>query len=64
MVYTSPESPWIKTLKPFLDKKKALQADAWGYHPSAEVDNLFQVNTLALQPNYNHELRFHSQTSQ
>lgn len=43
MVYTSPESPWIKTLKPFLEKKKALQADAWGYHPSEEVDGLFQV---------------------
>jgi len=43
MVYTSPESPWIKTLRPFLEKKKALQADAWGYHPSDEVDNLFQV---------------------
>lgn len=43
MVYTSPDSPWIKTLKPFLDKKKALQADAWGHYPSAEVDQLFTV---------------------
>ncbi|KAF8429702.1 putative glucanase [Tirmania nivea] len=33
--------PWVKTLRPFLEKKKALQADAWGYHPSDEVDGLF-----------------------
>lgn len=43
MVYTSPDTPWIKTLKPFLDKKKALQADAWGYYPSEEVDGIFEV---------------------
>lgn len=48
MVYTAPESPWMKTLKPFLDKKKALQADAWGHYPSAEVDELFQVVSLDL----------------
>ncbi|KAL0631611.1 hypothetical protein Q9L58_009527 [Maublancomyces gigas] len=42
MVYTSPESPWIKTLKPFLEKKKALQADAWGLYPSEEIDQIFK----------------------
>ncbi|KAA8913590.1 putative glucanase [Sphaerosporella brunnea] len=42
MIYTSPTSPWIKTLQPFLEKKKKIQADAWGYHPSAEIDALFK----------------------
>ncbi|KAI5794925.1 putative glucanase [Pyronema domesticum] len=42
MIYTSPESKWISTLKPFLDKKQAIQADAWGYHPNPEVDAIFK----------------------
>jgi len=30
MVYTSPSSPYIKLLKPFLEKKKRLGVDKWG----------------------------------
>ncbi|KAJ5113630.1 putative glucan 1-3-beta-glucosidase A [Penicillium angulare] len=45
MVTTSPESPWNKLIKPFLHKKRATQADAWGKFPSAEVDAL--INPLA-----------------
>lgn len=37
MVYTSPDSVWNKTIAPFLEKKKALQLDYWGQHPSKQV---------------------------
>ncbi|EJT96664.1 glycoside hydrolase [Dacryopinax primogenitus] len=30
MVYASPDSPYVKTLQPFIEKKKKLAADAWG----------------------------------
>lgn len=40
MVYTSPESPWNKLVKPMLEKKKRLQLDSWGQYPSEEVDKL------------------------
>ncbi|KAG9004711.1 hypothetical protein FRB94_002553 [Tulasnella sp. JGI-2019a] len=30
MVYASPDTPYIKRLKPFLQKKKRLAADSWG----------------------------------
>lgn len=48
MVYTSPDSPWIKILKPFLEKKKRLQVDAWGYYPSEEIDQIFKVGFQVL----------------
>lgn len=38
MVYTNPTSLWNKTIAPFLEKKKELQLDAWGKHPSPQVD--------------------------
>lgn len=38
MVYASPESPYIKLLKPFLDKKKGLVADEWGANASIVKD--------------------------
>jgi len=37
MVYTSPDSFWMTTIKPFLEKKRALQLDAWGKYPSKQV---------------------------
>ncbi|RDW80490.1 glycoside hydrolase family 5 protein [Coleophoma crateriformis] len=40
MVYTSPDSKWNKTIAPFLEKKRALQLDAWGKHPSKQVSDV------------------------
>lgn len=45
MVHTSPDSPWNKLIQPFLQKKRATQADAWGKIPSPEVDAV--INPLA-----------------
>ncbi|KAG8960321.1 hypothetical protein FRC03_006775 [Tulasnella sp. 419] len=41
MVYVSPESAWIKRLKPFLQKKKRVAADEWGCD-SKTVSHIFQ----------------------
>ena len=41
MIYTSPDSPWNRAIRPFVAKKKATQADAWGKRPSVEVDRVF-----------------------
>ncbi|KAI5838510.1 glycoside hydrolase superfamily [Morchella snyderi] len=41
MVYADPKGKWMKTLQPFIEKKKKVQADAWGYWPSEEVDGIF-----------------------
>lgn len=38
MIYTDPESRWNKTLKPFLDKKRALWLDKWGRRPAPEPE--------------------------
>lgn len=40
MIHTDPDSAWNRTIKPFLDKKKRLQLDAWGKHPSKEVEDV------------------------
>lgn len=40
MVHTSHESKWNKTIKTFLDKKRALRLDAWGAHPSKECSEV------------------------
>ena len=42
MVYTSPTSPWNQLVAPFLHKKRATQADAWGKMPSTEVDSVIK----------------------
>ncbi|KAG8913346.1 hypothetical protein FRC01_004591 [Tulasnella sp. 417] len=41
MVYISPDTPYIKRLKPFLEKKKRLAADEWGCDVST-VDHIFK----------------------
>ena len=38
MVYTSPKSAWNTLIQPFLEKKRALQIDAWGKYPSKEAE--------------------------
>ena len=38
MVYASPDSPWMKLIGPFLEKKKELQLDMWGKYSSEEAD--------------------------
>ena len=38
MVHTSPQSPWNKLIQPFLEKKRHLQLDAWGKHPSPDAE--------------------------
>ena len=38
MLHTAPESPWMRLLQPFLDKKRRLQLDAWGKYPSPEAE--------------------------
>jgi hypothetical protein len=40
MIYTDPESKWIKTIQRFLEKKKRLQLDGWGPHPSEEPERV------------------------
>lgn len=40
MVHTDPNGVWNKTLQPFLEKKKRYQLDAWGKHPSKEVEDV------------------------
>jgi hypothetical protein len=37
-VYASPDSPWMKLVGPFPEKKKELQLDMWGKYPSEEAD--------------------------
>jgi hypothetical protein len=37
MVYTSADSFYMKTIAPFLVKKRALQLDSWGKYPSPQV---------------------------
>jgi pimeloyl-ACP methyl ester carboxylesterase len=38
MIYTDPESKWNKTIKPFLDKKRAFWLDKWGRRPAPEPE--------------------------
>ena len=40
MVHTDPNSKWMKTIAPFLEKKRALQLDAWGRYPSKQVEDV------------------------
>ena len=51
MVHTSPDSSWNRRLQPFLAKKKATQADAWGKHPSQEIDALMDTLVQWLERN-------------
>lgn len=44
MVHVDPESKWMKTIGPFLEKKRALQLDAWGRYPSKQVEDV--INPL------------------
>lgn len=44
MVHTNPDSLWNKTIKPFLDKKRAYRLDAWGAHPSKQCSDV--INPL------------------
>ena len=39
MVYCDPQSKWMKTIAPFLAKKRDLQLDAWGRQPTEQVDD-------------------------
>lgn len=40
MVYLSPDSLYMRTISPFLEKKRRLQLDAWGKYPSREVEDV------------------------
>jgi len=40
IVHLDPESEWMPTIAPFLEKKRALQLDAWGRHPSKQVEDV------------------------
>lgn len=40
MVYTDPDGFWKKTIQPFLEKKRQFQTDAWGRHPSKQVEEV------------------------
>lgn len=37
MLYASPDTPYAKLIKPFLEKKKKLKLDFWGKCPSNEM---------------------------
>jgi hypothetical protein len=51
MIYTDPSSKWVSTLKPFLEKKKKLQVDAWGHFPSEEIDSLLDPLVAWIEKN-------------
>jgi len=42
MVYLDPESKYMRTIAPFLEKKRALQLDAWGRYPSKQVEEVIE----------------------
>ncbi|KAK4631753.1 Beta-xylosidase [Fulvia fulva] len=44
MIHTDPASKWMKTISPFLVKKRFLQLDAWGRYPSKQVEDV--INPL------------------
>lgn len=41
MVYTDPDTPYIRLLKPFLEKKKRLGLDKWG-RDDTHVEQIYQ----------------------
>jgi Cellulase (glycosyl hydrolase family 5) len=49
MVYADPESPWMKLIGPFLEKKKELQLDMWGKYPSEEADAVMKPLTAWIE---------------
>lgn len=38
MVHADPQSKYMQTIAPFLERKRAMQLDAWGRYPSKEVE--------------------------
>ncbi|RMY47932.1 hypothetical protein D0863_15517 [Hortaea werneckii] len=40
MLHLDPSSKWLRTISPFLEKKRLLQVDAWGRYPSPAIENL------------------------
>lgn len=38
MIHTDPNSKYMRTIAPFLARKRALQLDAWGRYPSSESE--------------------------
>ena len=44
MVHVDPKSKWLKTIAPFLKKKRDYQLDAWGRYPSKQVEDV--INPL------------------
>ena len=38
MIHTNPNSKYMRTIAPWLARKRALQLDAWGRHPSKDVE--------------------------
>ena len=38
MIHTNPNSKYMRTIALWLARKRALQLDAWGRHPSKEVE--------------------------
>lgn len=38
MLHTSPDSPWNRTIQPFLEKKNVCWLDAWGRRPAPEPE--------------------------
>ena len=44
MVHLNPNSKYMKTIASFLEKKRALQLDAWGRYPSKQVEDV--INPL------------------
>jgi hypothetical protein len=42
MIHTNPSSRYMKTVAPFLERKRALQLDAWGRYPSAESEAVIE----------------------
>ena len=56
LVYVAPESPWMERVRPIVDKKKRLGADAWGTtdagvrHIIRPIEELFEQEFPNYQP--------------
>lgn len=48
MVCVDPESRYLKTIGPFLEKKRAAQLDAWGTYPSKKVEDVLKPFVVSL----------------
>lgn len=66
MVHTSPDSFYMKTIAPFLIKKRALQLDSWGKYPSEQVAAVIEplaawINEVCPEATHTYPTPWHTQ---